>query len=362
MSTNTLTMRENYLRAARRQNPAWIPFDAGLSAGFRKTFEKVAGKGADPCEYFNYDGRWLGPLPSSRTAPDWRRLYYGDGSLPERAIVDPEWGTAYVYNADTDDQLDFHPLRAIQSVAEVDAYPWPDCGADYRYAGLADKVRENQQRGFAVHVHGLPSFFEGAWNLRGFEQLMVDMASDDPIARRLFERLHERSVRCAVNTARSGADVLQTGADVATQRGPLMSRAMWRTYVFPVMRDSIQAAKAIKPDILVNYHSCGNVTEILDDLLETGIDILNPCQPEAMDIFELKRRYGNVLSFHGGIGVQSVLPHGTPQEVRDMVRRTIDIMGAGGGYICSPSHNLRPEIPWENFLAVVEVVREFGHP
>ena len=81
-----------------------------------------------------------------------------------------------------------------------------------------------------------------------------------------------------------------------------------------------------------------------------------------MDIFELKRRYGKVLSFHGGIGVQSVLPHGTVQEVKDMVRKTIDIMDEGGGYICSPSHALRPEIPWENFMAVVEVIKEYGHP
>ena len=95
-----------------------------------------------------------------------------------------------------------------------------------------------------------------------------------------------------------------------------MSRELWRTYLFPLMFDSFKAAKAIKPDILIEYHSCGNVSGIIDDLLETGIDILNPCQPEAMDIFELKRRYGKALTFHGGIGVQSVLPHGTPSKSR----------------------------------------------
>jgi uroporphyrinogen decarboxylase len=155
---------------------------------------------------------------------------------------------------------------------------------------------------------------------------------------------------------------MNSGADVATQRGPLMSPGMWRTYVFPILRDSIAAAKRIKPDLLVDYHSCGNVTELIEGFIEAGIDILNPCQPEAMDLFELKRRYGGQVTFHGGIGVQSVLPFGTPAQVREMTRRTIEIMGAGGGYICCTSHNVRPETPWENILAYVETVREFGVP
>jgi uroporphyrinogen decarboxylase len=101
---------------------------------------------------------------------------------------------------------------------------------------------------------------------------------------------------------------------------------------------------------------------MIDGFLEAGIDILDPCQPECMDVFALKRRYGKVLTFHGGIGVQSVLPNGTPDEVKDMVRRTIDIMNEGGGYLCSSSHSLGQDIPWQNILAFVEAVREYGHP
>ena len=137
---------------------------------------------------------------------------------------------------------------------------------------------------------------------------------------------------------------------------------MWRKYIFPVMHGCIKAAKDIKPDILISYHSCGDVSTLIEDFIEAGIDILDPCQPEAMDIFDLKQRYGDVLTFRGGIGVQSVLPYGTPQEVRDKVRQTIDVMDDGGGYLCSTSHNLRPEIPWKNIMAMVETVREYGTP
>ena len=362
MANGAITYRENYLKAARRQNPAWIPFDAGMSAGFAKKFHAHAGPDADLCEYFNYDGRWIGPGPTRRPTPDWRAMYYADGSLPDNAVLNDAWGTAHVYYDDSDNQRDYFPLRNITTPEEVDAYPWPDIGAEYRFAGLAERTAELQARGLAVHANGPPGFFEPVWGLRGFDTLMMDMASGEPLAARLFDRLRELSILAAEGVARAGADVMPVGADVATQRGPLMSRELWRTYIRPVMADSIQAAKRIKPDILVDYHSCGDVSAILDDLVETGIDILNPCQPEVMDIFELKRRYGNVLSFHGGIGVQSVLPYGTPGEVKDTVRRTIEIMGAGGGYICSPSHNLRPEIPWENVIAMVEAIKEYGHP
>lgn len=355
-----MTRRENLLRAARRQSHQWMTLDFAMSEETRKVFQARVGSHVDYIAYFNFDGRWLGPKPGNRPAPDWRRLYYPDGSLPEHAVFD-EWGAACVHLANTDDDRTFFPLRNISTAGEVDAYPWPDMGADYRYAGLAERIAGLQADGFPVFVGG-GNFFESVWNLRGFEALMLDMAEGSAVARRLFQRMAELQVRCAEQAARSGADILQTGSDVATQRGLLMSRSMWREYIFPMMRDCIQAAKRIKPDILVLYHSCGNVVDLVDDFIGAGIDILNPCQPEAMDIFELKRRYGKALAFHGGIGVQGVLPFGTPQAVRDMVRKTIDIMAEGGGYLCSLAHTLRPEVPWENCMAFVETVREYGEP
>jgi uroporphyrinogen decarboxylase len=354
-----LSVRENFFRAARRQEPEWIPFDFGFSRGALKTFEAHVGEGVNPVDYYDFAGRWVGPSGTTRPTPDWRALYYADGSVPEAATFDAEWGGASVYEPEVDDNRQYFPLRNLQTAEEVDAFPWPDQGADYRYVELKTKVQEIIASDHVAHVGGCV-FFESVWNLRGFQQLMEDMADASPVARRLFERVYELQVRSAEQVARCGADILQTGGDVASQRGPLMSPRMWRSYIFPMMRDCLQAAKAIKPDLLVVYHSCGDVSTMIDGFLEAGIDILDPCQPEAMDIFALKRRYGEVLSFHGGIGVQSVLPFGTPQEVRDTVCRTIDIMGEGGGYICSSSHTIRPETPWENVVAMVEAIRSYG--
>lgn len=361
MPHNVISVRENFLKAARRQHPTWVPLDFGMSRGALRQFHEHAGKDADPCEYFKFDGAWLGPSGTRRATPDWKKLYYNAGSLPEGATIDPEWGTAHLYNPASDDQMDFFPLRNVVTAQEVDDYPWTDVTAPYRFEGLAERVAQKQREDRPVFVGGF-GFFEELWHLRGFEQLMLNMAEESPVARRLFDRLRETHVVKAELLAQSGADILQCGSDVATQRGPLMSPAMWRQYVFPVMRDSIRAAKKINPDLLVIYQSCGNVSSMIDGFLEAGIDILDPCQPECMDIFELKRRHGKDLTFHGGIGVQSVLPHGTPEEVKEMVRRTIDIMNQGGGYLCSSSHSLGQDIPWRNVLAFVEAVREYGHP
>lgn len=356
-----LTRRENFLRSARRQTHQWITLDFGMAPNAMDVFHAHAGKNARLDEYFNFDGRWLAPLGTRRVMPDWRKLYFADAALPDGARIDAEWGTAHVDLADTDDATLIPPLRNAVSQSEVDTYPWPDVDADYRYEGIADRVKSLQDAGYPVLMGGV-NFFESVWGLRGFEQLMMDMAEGSEVAIRLFHKMSEVQVRCAEQIARCGADVLQTGSDVAEQRCPLMSSTTWRQYIFPMMKECINAARRISPDILVLYHSCGNVSSMIEGFIEAGVDILDPCQPEAMDIFAMKKRYGKILSFHGGIGVQSVLPFGTPQEVRDTVRRTIDIMADGGGYLCSSSHCMRQEIPWANILAMVETVREYGLP
>ncbi len=358
-----ISPRENLNRAVRRRNPEWIPMDFGVSKGAMAMFRKHLGADVNVPLYFKYDGRWIGPEGgTSRPAPDWRALYYADGSLPAEASINNEWGTAAVEHPATDDSIAFFPLRNISREADLDAYPWPDdVGAAHRFAGMKEKVDAAHAEGMPVYGCGL-NFFEQLWGLCGFDTLMMGMAIDEPWARKMFRKHAEDLVNTAGQIALTGADILQTGSDVATQLAPLISPEMWRNWIFPLMRDSIAAARRINPDILVFYHSDGNVEPLIEGFIEAGVDILNPIQPECMDIFALKRKYGDRIAFHGGIGVQTVMPFGTPQEVRDTVRRTIEGMSAnGGGYLCSTAHMIRPEVPWENVMAFVETVKEFGH-
>ncbi|MEI8197448.1 MAG: uroporphyrinogen decarboxylase family protein [Phycisphaerae bacterium] len=364
-----ITPRENLIRTIRRQNPQWVPFDFGISKGGMAMFRQHLGQNIDVVEHFKFDGRWIGPsVGTCRPTPNWRQLYYQDGSLPAAAQINPEWGDARLEYPDTDDAATFYPLRHIDTSADFDAYPWPnDVGTPQRFTGMKERVKEAHVAGYPVYGSGL-NFFEHLWGLTGFEKMLMGMAADEPWARKMFLRHAADLVHSAEQIAHSGADILQTGSDVATQLAPLIAPAMWRDWIFPLMRDSIAAARKINPDILVFYHSDGNVEPLIPGFIEAGVDILDPIQPECMDIFALKAQYGDRLAFHGGIGVQTVMPFGTPQEVRDTVRRTIDTMSkgtsgsSGGGYICSPAHMIRPEVPWANVLAFVETVRSYGHP
>jgi uroporphyrinogen decarboxylase len=147
---------------------------------------------------------------------------------------------------------------------------------------------------------------------------------------------------------------------VGTQRGMLMSAPLWRAWLKPRLARTIAAARDVKPDVLVFYHSDGDVSAIIPDLIEIGVDILNPVQPECMDPAALKRAYGQQLSFWGTIGTQSTLPFGSPDDVRREVRLRIETVGAGGGLFLAPTHVIEPEVPFENIVAFVDAVKNEG--
>lgn len=150
------------------------------------------------------------------------------------------------------------------------------------------------------------------------------------------------------------------GDDVSTQLGMMMSPEMWRKYLKPRLDRVIKAAKDVKPDIMIFYHGDGNLQEIIPELIEIGVEILNPVQPECMDPVEIKQKFGNRLSFWGTIGTPTTMPFGTPDEVRRVCRRNIEEVGKGGGLVLSPTHVLEPEVPWENIQAFIETVMEYN--
>jgi uroporphyrinogen decarboxylase len=158
--------------------------------------------------------------------------------------------------------------------------------------------------------------------------------------------------------------VVSEADDIATQRGPIISPAMYRNFIAPRHRrlfDFIR--KRAQARVYIFYHSCGAVKDLIPQLLDEGIDVLNPVQVSAdgMDTSELKRRYGNSLTFWGGgVDTQHVLPHGTPQQVRDEVRRRVEDLAPGGGFVFSTVHNVQADVPPENYLAMWEALQEHG--
>jgi uroporphyrinogen decarboxylase len=201
--------------------------------------------------------------------------------------------------------------------------------------------------------------FETSWYLRGQEQLLLDFHDNPDIAVAILDTINNVMIEAVERLARIGIDVLMLGDDVGSQRAMIMSPDTWRHWIKPRVATQISAAKRAKPDILVYYHTDGNVHPIIPDLIEIGLDILNPVQPECMDPAEVKRMYGDRLAFWGTIGTQTTMPFGTPDEVRRVVKERIETVGPTG-LVLAPTHVLEPEVPWENIVAFVEAVEEHG--
>jgi uroporphyrinogen decarboxylase len=198
--------------------------------------------------------------------------------------------------------------------------------------------------------------FERAWFLRGFENLMTDFYSNPGFVHALMEALTERSEAMIRAAMALEPDGLYLGDDYGTQAGMMLSPACWRTYVRPYLQRLMDPALEKGKPVLL--HSCGNITPILPDLTDMGLSVYQTVQPEVYDLVKLKREYGKHLSFFGGIGTQSDLPHATPEGLRRVVRETCRILGEGGGYICGPTHKATADTPVENVIAMAETLRD----
>jgi uroporphyrinogen decarboxylase len=353
-----VTSRERVLAAMRHRRPDRPPFDFswGFAPAQLARFRQATGA-ADPDDYFGADTRLLRPSPTRRSTDFSPYL----GQLPPGAQVD-EWGIGRRPSASTDAahaHLDgfIYPLIVVSSTADVLEYPLPDLDADYRYEDLAARVAAVQSRGIAALAVMDCTIFETAWYMRSMERLLLDFADANPFAGALLDRITALREVQARRYAESGADVICMGDDVGTQRGMLMSVRMWRAWLKPRLARVIAAARSVRPDVLVFFHSDGDVTAIVEDLIEIGVDILNPVQPECMDPVALRQRFGERLCLWGTIGTQSTFPFGSPDDVRREVRTRVETVGRNGGLFLAPTHMIEPEVPLANIVAFVEAAR-----
>ena len=202
--------------------------------------------------------------------------------------------------------------------------------------------------------------FWPAYKLRGMEALLMDLMTEPLLAGTLLDRVTEISAALAARLATHDVDVLLLADDFGTQRALIVRPDEWREWLKPRLRTVISAAKSINPSLLVAFHSDGKVDEIIPDLIEIGVDVLNPLQPEVLDQAAIKREFGKDLAFWGGVGTQTTMPFGSAADVREVVRRLIATVGQGGGLLIAPTHLVEPEVPWENITAFIDAVAEFG--
>jgi uroporphyrinogen decarboxylase len=198
------------------------------------------------------------------------------------------------------------------------------------------------------------SIFETSWYLHGMEDTLCDMIADVDYAEALFDKVMQFPLKAGLNLIDCGVDMVWLGDDVATQRDMMFSLGLWRKLLKPRYAKIFAALKEKRPNIVLAYHSCGNCEQILDDMVEIGLNVLNPIQPLSMDPVHIKRRYGKQLTLFGAIDVQNLLPFGTPGEIRESVREAKRVLGEGGGYILSPAHHIQSDTSLQNIQAFYE--------
>jgi uroporphyrinogen decarboxylase len=225
------------------------------------------------------------------------------------------------------------------------------------YDKIADNIkalRDKSDKYFLVRIYG--SHFEKAYFSRGFENFLGDMGGEPEFTRSLLNRIIDKNLVMLENfLSIKEIDGVLLGSDWGSQRGLLMAPAMWEDLIRPGEQKEYDLIHGYGKDVWV--HSCGNIEAVIPSLIEIGLDVLNPIQPEAMDISELKTRYGNKLAFWGGLSTQQTLPFGTPVEVKKEAQRVIDLMGKGGGYIFSPAQSIQNDVPVANVMALLELAR-----
>lgn len=228
----------------------------------------------------------------------------------------------------------------------------------YHEGRLNERVQALHKRGIASVGNMQCTIWETSWYIRGMENLMMDMMTDEEMAAAILGRVAAMSTQRALLYANAGCDILFLGDDIGMQRSIMMSRELYNQWIQPRLKKLIAQVKAVRPDIIVFYHSCGFIEPLIDDLIDAGIDVLNPIQSECMDFGEIYAKYHDRLVFHGTIGTQTVMPFGTPEEVRAEVWKNLDIAKEGGLFV-APTHLLEPEVPWQNIRAYVQACRDY---
>jgi uroporphyrinogen decarboxylase len=332
-----MTNRERVLSALRHKQPDKVPYEIGFT---QKMHRRMAEFYGDP-DFASSLGNCLLVL-SSELPGGWREV------APD--VYEDEFGVRW--NRSVDKDIGVVCNRAV-TPDNLQEYEFRDPDDPGRYAAYPDTLAAHGD-GFAVVNLGF-SLFERAWTLTGMENLLMAMVAEKDFAHDLFDRILQFNLKVIGNACSIDIDAMMFGDDWGQQRGLIMGPGLWREFIKPRVRRMYQAVKASGKWVFI--HSCGKVDEVFPDLIECGLDAFNPFQPEAMDVFEMKRRYGQALTFYGGISTQRLLPYGTVQQVRDEVRRLLDRIGQGGGYIAAPAHAIPGDARPENVAAMIEVLQ-----
>ena len=370
--------RERVIKALSHQEPDRVPFDLGSTAnssihllGYQKLKAHFGVEAEDTIihkmmqtvavhesilQALDIDLRYVG-YGASEKRPD---ITVGeDGYQDEWGVVRRKPPSSLYYD------MVKSPLAGPITIQDIVNFPWPDPTDPGYTRGLRDRLlyyRENTDYAIALR---LPSVFVHVTQyLRGFEDWFLDLAADKKLAGALFDAVTEQNTAMAEEMLKVGgdlADVVCTSDDLGFQTGPMVSPELYRELFKPRHKKFFDTVKK-NTSAFVHFHCCGSIYKLLDDFIDLGVDVIHPVQVAAkdMDSSILARDFGDRLSFWGGVDTQRVMPKGNTEEVKAEVRRRIKDFAPGGGYILGAVHDIQPDVPVENIIAMYEAGREYG--
>jgi uroporphyrinogen decarboxylase len=234
----------------------------------------------------------------------------------------------------------------------LEGYSFPDPHSDMFFKGIPEKIAQNGDR-FRVFSIGF-SLFERAWTLRGMEDLLMDMVVNPDFVKELFRNIADYNIAQVTKALEYDIDAVHYGDDWGQQHGLIMGPELWHEFIYPELKRMYKVVKDAGK--LVSIHSCGDVDELFDSLIDIGLNCFNPFQPEVMDVYALMKQYKGKLSFHGGMSTQKTLPYGSVEDVRDETKKLIQA-GSSGNYIFAPAHAVEGDVPLENMLAFIDELK-----
>jgi len=385
MKRETMTSRERFLKALDHEEPDRVPIDlGGNQTGIHKfayealakhlgvdasydimdAVQQLAQPSEEVLERFHVDTRYI----AAGAAGDWTGGIVKnerDGRL-WHDLTD-EFGITWSMPDDDPYFMDIshHPL-AEASIEDIKDYPFPKGDDPGRFAGLRDKaltIRNDTPYAVVSGISGVT--YEICWYMRGLEQWFCDMMTQPEFCEALIDQTKKFWLdwfRMFLDEVGDVVDVIMIGDDLAGQSGPLFSPDIYRRIVKPRQQEVARYIRS-RSQAKLWYHTCGGCTEYIPDLLENGVQILNPVQisAEGMDPEALKARFGKELVFWGGaIDSQHVLPSASPEKIREDVRKHLEIWKPGGGYVFNNVHNIQAGVPAENIVALYDAAYEFG--
>ncbi|MEK6647309.1 MAG: uroporphyrinogen decarboxylase family protein [Candidatus Firestonebacteria bacterium] len=360
-----MTSRERLIKTLNHQEADRVPIDfggTGLTSAMPVVLEKLQNYlGLDHLvdpdfpyfdiriqKKFNCDIQQIG----LRQPKDFQKKYTPSGNSIN------EWGFSWA-------ETSFAPLKGA-TPDDIKKYPWPDPNAEGRTKGLKEHVlRLYETTDFAIAANEVfLGPFEAGCLICGYDDWLVKLAIDEEFTNAFLEKWLEVANGFSQNCFEIVGEyiqMLQLGDDIATQKGLFLSPDMYKEKIFPYFKKALDYIKQLTKAKIV-LHSCGSSYRLLPQLIEAGVDGINPLQTTAVDMdpVKLKAEFGNSLIFHGGVDLQHILPYGTVEEVREFVKNLIKVMSPGGGFILAACHSLPEDVPPQNIVAMLEAAAEFG--